>query len=339
MGLAPASRRSPEAAAPPGAGAPSADQRARRSLRVAVVAVVGAVGLLVVKLAVFFATDSAAVLTDALESLVNLAAALIALFSVWYASRPPDREHPYGHGKIEFIAVAMEGALVIAAGGLIAIEAVGRLMAGTTPRRLTVGAAALAVIAVALAGLALYIWRSGRALQSPTLIADGKHLLTDAGSTLGVGAALLLVWLTGWWWVDPAVALGLCVFIVVTGVNLIRRSLHGLLDRIDEADDAAIRGILDEEVSAGRIESYEKVRHRHQGAYHWVDMHLRFPPDMAVDEAHARASEIENRIESEMGEGNATAHIEPEKKPGSESASEPPEPSDRPDPPDRQPGA
>lgn len=290
-----------------------ASPEARHPVRVAVVVLVGVTAILGLKLGVFAITGSTAVLSDALESLVNITAAVLALFSVWYASRPADREHPYGHGKIEFVTAGVEGLLLLAAAAAIAVRAVGRLMHGGQIASIGTGMVALLGIAVLLGALAWYGLRQGRRLHSAALVADSRHLLVDVATTVGVAGALAVVKWTGWMWVDPAAAAALCVLVGWTAVGLLGRSLGGLLDRIDEADDAAIRSILDHEVAAGRIESYEKVRHRHQGAYHWVDMHLRFPPGMSVEQAHDRASRIEGKVERELGQANATAHIEPEK--------------------------
>ncbi|MHB1157351.1 MAG: cation diffusion facilitator family transporter [Phycisphaerales bacterium] len=282
-----------------------------KAVGVAKVTLIAGVVLLVVKLGVYGLTGSAAVLGDALESLVNIAAAIMAVFSTWYAARPPDEDHPYGHGKIEFVAASFEGTLIVVAGLAIGGEAVRRFVAGSEIQRIDAGLIALVVIAAMLIALAMYVYRSGKRCESDTLIAGGKHLATDAVTTLGVAAALVLVRWTGRQWIDSAAAMGLCVWVVWVGVGLIRKAINGLLDRIDETDDAAIKAILDDEVRTGRIMSYEKVRLRHQGAYHWVDMHLRFSPGMSVRDAHAAASEIEYRIEKKLGKANATAHIEP----------------------------
>jgi cation diffusion facilitator family transporter len=280
--------------------------------RLARTALLGSVAIMAAKLGAFHVTGSAAVLGDALESLVNIAAGALVVFSVWYATRPADREHPYGHGKIEFVTAGVEGVLIIVAGLAVVAESARRLFVGATVQSPGLGAALLVAIGIVLAALGWHIARRGQALDSVALAADGRHLLTDAVTTLAVAAALAVVKLTGWAWIDAAAACILCAWITWTGIVIIRRSLHGLLDRIDPEDDAIIRAILDEQVAAGRIASYEKVRHRHHGADHWVDMHLRFDPAMTVRRAHEIASAVEHRIEQELGRANATAHIEPE---------------------------
>lgn len=272
---------------------------------------IGTLAILTAKLVLWAVTDSSAVLADALESLANVAASLMALFAVWYASRPPDREHPYGHGNIEFIAATAEGLMVVAAGVLIAVQSVVRLIRGGEVTAIDAGVAGMAMIALMIVALGAYLTRRGKALHSEALLADGRHLMIDAVSTLAVMVALIVVRLTGWHWLDPVAAVVICIIALTIGMRLIWRGVHELLDRVDEDDLAEIEAILDQEIAAGRIVSYEKVRLRHHGPDHWVDMHLRFPPEATVAHAHAIASEIEGRIQQRFGPGNATAHIEP----------------------------
>ncbi len=286
-------------------------QRARTARRTAAGAMVFGALLMGAKLAVFAMTGSAAVLSDALESVVNLAAAGMAMFSTWYAARPPDHDHPYGHGNVEFIAVAIEGLMVATAGVTIAYEAIGRLRQPVELHRLDVGAVAMGATAVLLALLAGWMWRTGRRIESPTLIADGKHLMTDVLTTLGVVAGLVVIRWTGLVWLDAVIALAVAVVVFVMGGRLMYESWAGLTSRVDPADDRAIRRILDQEQTAGRILGYHKVRYRHVGTFHWVDMHLQLPGDLTVRESHQIASAIEHRIEQALGHANATAHVEP----------------------------
>lgn len=283
----------------------------RQAQRVAWISLVGAVVIMAMKFGVFYLTNSAAVLSDALESIVNIVAASMVILSTWYAARPPDREHPYGHGRIEFMAAAIEGAMILAAAIIIAYESIRRLVLGADLADLGVGAWLLAGIGVCVAGLAYYVLRMGRHLDSPTLIADGKHLLSDAITSAGVVAGLALVQLTDLLWLDPLIAIALAAFIFYTGVRLVLESWNRLMDRIDPGDDLAIRNVLEREVSAGRILSYHKLRHRQQGSVRWVDLHIQLPGDMSVREAHDVASSVEHRIEQQLGRANATAHIEP----------------------------
>ena len=284
---------------------------AARAQRIAWVALVVGVVIMALKFGVFFLTNSAAVLSDALESIVNLVTAGMAAVSTWYAAKPPDREHPYGHGKVEFVAVGFEGAMIIFAGAAIVFESVRRLIEGAHVQRLDLGAWALLAITIFMTAIGAYVFTAGRRLGSPTLIADGKHLLLDIFCTAGVIIGLMLVHTTGYLWLDPVIAIVVAVVVFVMGARLLRESWRGLLDEIDVGDDATIRAVLDEEKAAGHILGYHKVRHRHTGAFHWVDLHLQMDGEMPVRQAHEVATRIENRIEQRLGRADATAHIEP----------------------------
>ncbi len=284
--------------------------------RLALLAVAVGVGLLGLKFTAYAITGSAAIFSDALESIINVLASLVALYSLNYAARPADESHPYGHGKIEFISAGFEGGMITLAAAAIAFRTIDILLF----HEIRIEAVGLGLVLMVIAmcvngGVGLALVRTGRKLHSITLEADGRHLLTDAVTTVGVLLALGVVQLTGWVWTDPIAALLIAVYIALTGLSLLRRSYEGLMDKQDLADDRLIAGILDAHVGpAGReprICSYHKLRHRHSGRYHWVDFHLVVPPHISVDRGHAIASAIEYEIEQTIGEGNATAHIEP----------------------------
>lgn len=296
----------------------SHDAMARRAQRVAWIALVGGLAIMAAKLGVFWLTNSAAVLSDALESIVNVLAAAMAAISTWYAAQPPDRLHPYGHGKVEFFAVGFEGVLIVIAGMGIIAESIRRLIVGGELADLTAGIWGLTAINLVMVGLAAWVWRSGIRHDSATLVADGKHLATDVITTLAVVGGLIAVKVTGLQWLDAALAIAVALLIFVTGGRLMLESWRGLMDQIDLADDAMIRQILREEIAAGQIVSFHKLRHRHTGGHHWVDLHIQVPGQMTVREAHERASRIENRIEQSLGRADATAHIEPDRKRGPE---------------------
>ena len=295
-------------------GSPDSD----KVLRVAFYALIAGIVIMAMKFGVYLLTNSAAVFADALESTINVAAAAFAIFSVWLANRPADKNHPYGHGKIEFLAVGLEGWMILVAGVLIVYEAGKRLLPGAhdVPKQLYWGSWLLGAIGVLCAVLAAYVYFSGRRYNSPTLKADGKHLLTDVLSTIGGMLGLLLVNYTGLTWLDPIIALLFAGIVLYTSWRLLWQSIHGLMDQMDPTDDTAIRVLLDNEVHTGTISGYHKVRHRHSGAFHWVDLHLQVPGDMTVRESHNIATDIERKIESLLGEADATAHVEPDGPPG-----------------------
>jgi cation diffusion facilitator family transporter len=290
---------------------PTSIRFSRQVRRVAVVALIAGAAITGLKFVAYLTTDSVAVLSDALESIVNMAAAAFMVYALWFSNRPADRGHPYGHGKVEFFAVAFEGLFVLAAGVLIAVVAVSRLISGGQPRQLTTGMVMLGVIALLSAALGFYVLRAGRRYENQVLVADAHHLLTDVLTTAGVWLGLLLTHLSGEPWLDPVVAIVVAVFILRTSVRLLRQAVDGLMDRTDPSDEVLIRRILDEELASGAIRGYHKVRHRHTGEFHWVDLHLQVDADMTVAEGHDVASRIELRIEEALPPGNATAHIEP----------------------------
>lgn len=267
--------------------------------------------LCAIKFVVFWRTDSAAVLSDALESVINVVAAGAMLWTLWLSSRPADENHPYGHGKAEFMAAAFEGALIGFAGLLIATEAVRRFIDPPALARLGEGAALLALTGVVNGVLAIALLRAGRRLRSPALKADGHHLMTDLVTTIAVVGGLLLVWATGVHWLDPALALIFAVIIVGSGWRLISASVGGLMDAADPDDEREVLAILDDEIARAAIAGHHKVRVRRNGPFRWVDMHLQVDPTLTVAESHAIASRIEGRIERAFGRANATAHVEP----------------------------
>lgn len=284
-----------------------------RVRKVAVHALFAGVVIMVLKFCVFWVTDSAAVLADAMESIINLVAAAMMIYTLWLSARPADRDHPYGHGKVEFMAVGLEGWMILIAGLLIGFEGVRRLFypPDLQMSRLHLGTWLLAGVAILVVTLGVYVWRMGKKYDSQVLIADGKHLLTDALSTVGGLAGLILVQVTGKVWLDPVVAIVLAAVILITSWRLLWQGIHGLMDRTDPHDDETIRRILDEAVASKLIQGYHKVRHRHSGSFHWVDMHLQLDGDMTVRESHEIASLIEGRIETQLGQANASAHVEP----------------------------
>lgn len=280
--------------------------------RVGLRALIGGVALMALKLVVFAFTGSAAVLSDALESVVNIGAASAALYTLWLSSQPPDKRHPYGHGKAEFLAVALEGSLVTLAGALIVYESLKRLFGEHEVTGLNAGIWGVAIIGVCQLALGAHVLRAGRSMENPVLIADGKHLLTDVVTTGGALIGLVLVKLTGLHWLDPIVALLLAGAVVWTGWRLLMESIEGLMDAADPAAMALARGILEKAQDEGRIRGFHKLRLRRTGRFCWADVHLQLPGSMTVAESHDIASRIEHEIERALAPANASAHVEPE---------------------------
>jgi cation diffusion facilitator family transporter len=300
-----------------------ANQDHVRERRAIVLALALGIVLTVVKFIAWRMTGSSAVYSDAVESIVNIAASGFALWAIHQAHRPADRTHPYGHGRFEFLSASAEGALIAAAAVSIVWEAVHRMLAGDIHvERAGWGIAVVGATVAANAAMGTWLLVLGRRRKSSALESDGKHLLTDSVTSLGAIAALLLVHFTGQAWIDPVIALVMACVILVVGYRIVRHALGNLLDEQDAGDYETVRKILDEHVAApGRtprapaILGWHKLRTRHVGRHHWVDFHVQVPGTMDVRSAHELATAIELEIEAALGcgedGGNATAHVEP----------------------------
>ena len=273
------------------------------------------IGLLTIKFIAYFLTGSAAIFSDALESIVNVAASAVAAYALVVAHSPADKEHPYGHGKIEFLSAHFEGGMIVLAAIAIAIKAIESLFHPQPVEQLGLGIILIAAAMAINGGVGFTLIRVGKRQGSITLEADGHHLMSDAVTSAAALLALAVVKIFKWPLADPIAALLIAAYIGWMGTLLLRRSSAGLMDRQDVEDEKLLRGILDAHIGPGgkepKICSYHKLRHRHSGRYHWVDFHIMVPGRLDIDRGHAIASAIEYEIERALGEGNATAHIEP----------------------------
>jgi cation diffusion facilitator family transporter len=290
-------------------------------LRFIMLSVAAAIATVVLKFAAYRATGSVGLLSDAVESTVNVAAALTALYALWYAAHPADRSHPYGHEKIEFFSSGVEGGLILVAAVSIAWTAVLRLQNPAPLQSLDAGVA-LALLAAAINfGVARALLREGRRADSIILEADGHHLMSDVWTSLGVVAGLLLAWWTQVPWVDPLLALAVAVNIVRIGYDLMRRSFDGLMDRaLDDAEVAKIRTAIEramEEIEGDgdRHLTYHALRTRRAGSRRFVDYHLLVPGDCPVRRAHDCEMIIGRAIENAIPGVEVTSHIEPLEEP------------------------
>lgn len=267
--------------------------------------------MLVMKVYAYLITGSAAIFSDAAESVVHNVAVAFALFSLWYAGRPADRSHPYGHEKINYFSAGFEGSLIVLAAVYIIYEAVHKWRAGLVLEHLTAGiwfTVAAAVINGALG--AFLVWR-GRASGSLIIESNGQHVLTDSWTSLGVVVGLLLARVTGWLPFDPLCAIAVAANIVWSGVRLMHRSVGGLLDAADPAVEAAVREVLEEEARQYGVQFHE-LKHRRAGRTVWIELHLLFPDETALWLAHAQATEIEDAITRRLGaDVRVTTHLEP----------------------------
>jgi cation diffusion facilitator family transporter len=280
-------------------------------LRASVLSLVVALGLLAAKSEAYRRTGSAAVLSDALESIVNVVAAAFGIGSIVFAGRPADRNHPYGHGKIEYFSAAFEGGLIAFAAIVILYEAARAFVLGPELRALDVGLAIVLAAAVVNALLGLFLVRTGRRHDSLTLVADGKHVLSDWWTSAGILVGLFLVRLTGLEWLDPLVACLVALHLFWTGAHLVREAARGLLDEEDPELLRRLVAALGPRIGAGVIHLHH-LRARRAGRFHHVDAHLVVPEFWPVERAHAVSDELAARVIRELGvEGELVFHTDP----------------------------
>jgi cation diffusion facilitator family transporter len=257
-------------------------------------------------------TGSAAILSDAAESVVHVAAVAFAAWGLRLSQQPPDREHLYGHEKVSYFSAGFEGAMIVIAAVYIIHESIKKIIVGPEIENLSAGAAFIAVATAANAALAWHLIRTGRATGTFILVANGKHVLTDAITSLGVIVGLILVGITGWTLLDPLIAIAVAIHILASGYGLVRESVHGLMDRSDPDVERRIRGVLDA-WQAGTGYRYHGLRHRSGGRAVWVDVHLLLPGRVDVESAHAVTTELERRVQESLSGRRVeiTSHLEP----------------------------
>ena len=276
--------------------------------------IAAAVVTISLKLAAFALTGSVGLFSDAAESVINLVAAVAALIALTVAARPPDEEHPYGHTKAEYFSSGLESALIMLAAGGIAWAAGGRLF---NPQPLdNIGAgAALAVVATAInGGVALVLLRAGARLRSIALRADAHHLLTDVWTSVGVVVGVVLVQFTGWWLLDPVIALLVAVNIIWTGVRLLRETAQGLLDTaLPPADQATLQAVLARYQEQGI--TFHAIRTRIAGPRRFVSLHVIVPGAWTVQAGHDLCEQIEAAIRAALPQSTVFTHLEPREDP------------------------
>lgn len=285
-------------------------------VRAIVVSLVAGTAILALKALAWRLTESTALQSDALESVVNVVAAAFGLGAIIFAGQPADRDHPYGHGKMEFFAAAFEGGLISLASVLIVVSSVRALVQGDRPHDLGLGLA-VNVGAGALNGLlGWYLLRRGRALGSKALEADGHHVLSDFVTTGGILAGLLVVAATGLWWLDPLIALVVGAWLGRTGFKLVRESAAALLDEEDGETIARLVTALDALIRQGvkghGVITVHGLRAMRAGRVTHVDVHMVVPEYRPVSEAHDGAERFEKALIAAADlEGEVHAHLDP----------------------------
>ena len=282
--------------------------------RYAWLSIAAALATILLKTIAWRLTGSVGLLSDALESVVNLAGAVMALAMLFVAARPADSDHSHGHGKAEYFASGFEGLLILVAAVTIGVTGVERLLRPQPIEAVGVGLVVSLVASLINFATARVLLVVGRKYSSITLEADARHLLTDVWTSAGVVLAVFLVWLTGWLWLDPVIALLVAANIVWTGYQLLRRSAAGLMDAsLDRAELDAIEGVL-AGYRAEQIE-FHALRTRRAGARAFVSLHVLVPGTWSVQQGHDWLERIEADIRRVVPDAHVTTHLEPKEDP------------------------
>ncbi len=281
-----------------------------------ILSVVAAIVTMGAKFIGYFLTGSVGLFSDAAESVVNLVAALVGLWALWLAERPADEDHTYGHTKSEYFSSGVEGALILVAALIIAVEAIPRLLHPQPIEQAGVGLAFSVSGAIINGCLAWFMLRAGKQQRSITLQADAHHLFADVYTTAGVLVGVLLVAVTGWNILDPVVALLVAINVVWTGIKLIRETGLGLLDTaLPEEDQVQIRKVLDSYRKQGI--DFHAIRSRVAGSRRFVSFHVLVPGAWTVRQGHALCEEIELALLHALPESNILTHLEAKEDPAS----------------------
>jgi len=257
--------------------------------------------LLAIKFLAYYLTHSVAILTDALESIVNVVAGFIGLYSLYIAAMPRDINHPYGHGKAEFLSAAVEGTLILSAGAIVIYKAIGHLIYPIPITRIDKGMVLVGITALVNFGIGIIGVKRGKKNASVALVASGRHLLSDAYSTAGIIAGLFLILLTNISWIDSGIAILFGIIIIYTGYKILRRSIAGIMD---EADVELLTKMV-HVLNVNRRENWvdlHNLRVIKYGSILHVDCHLTVPWYINVQEAHSEIEALATLIRKEFGE-------------------------------------
>ena len=263
------------------------------------------------KLAGYILTDSTAAMSDAAESVVHLLAVGFAYYGLRLSNKPADEQHLYGHERVEFLSVGVEGSVILVAGITIIYQSVYNLINGYELANLGYGMWLMGGAAVINLALGLYILRVGRAENNAIVISNGRHTLTDVWTSAGVVVTLLVVNLTGLEYLDAVVGVLFAGYIMYEGGKLVNYAVHGLMDRRDPKIDIRLRDALED--LPDDVEAYHHLRHRTVGTTTWIEFHATFDKNLTLDEAHDSATVLERRIIDALPtDAIVTIHLEPE---------------------------
>lgn len=263
------------------------------------------------KYSAYLQTKSVAILSDATESIVNVIAAFIALLVMKHVAEPADKEHPYGHGKLEYFSAAFEGGLIAFASIAIIYASSKALFATPELKQIDMGVGIISIASVLNVFLAIYLKKIGREHKSEALLASGTHVLTDVWTSVGILAALVLVHFTNWWWLDPLVAILVGMQLARTGYQIVRKSMGGLLDEVEPQALHELTQTLNKNRRPGFIDIHQ-LRIIRSGRFHHIDAHLVVPEFWDVSHTHEQAQVFEDQvIQSYPYDGEMAFHLDP----------------------------
>jgi cation diffusion facilitator family transporter len=268
--------------------------------------------LIVLKVVAGAVTGSIAILTEAVHSSIDLVASVVAYVSVRKADEPADADHMYGHAKVENLAAAIEGMLILVGAGVIGFEAVRRLAAGSEVHSLGFGIAAIAVSLVVNVVVSGFLYRQARTHQSPALEGDAAHLRADALTSVAVLVGLVLVQVTGAQELDAVVALIVAVAIVWAGIRILTRSSRVLMDEALPSDELDVVRSVIASYPGGEVLGYHKLRARRAGSARYIDVHVQFAAGTTLERAHEIAHELQDSVRARIPGADLLVHLEPE---------------------------
>lgn len=267
--------------------------------------------MLIIKCYAYFLTGSSAILSDSTESVVHVFAVGFAVYSMWLSHKPADQDHTYGHDRITFFSAGFEGGLIIVAAFFILYQAIQKIIYGFELANLDAGMLFVSIATILNGGLGFYLVKQGKRYHSLVLEADGKHILTDCITSLGVLLALVLYRLTGWMYFDPLIAILIAINILWTGIKLLYNAFHGLMDRTDMALDQRIRLLINQATQRHQVR-YHNLRHRDAGNRLIIEVHFLFPNEFSIFKAHEIATFIEQEVENGFDKPTELiTHLEP----------------------------
>lgn len=279
-----------------------------KEFRIITISLVVSLLLTLAKFTAYFTTFSIAILSDALESIINVMAGIFACYSIYLASKPRDLNHPYGHGKVEFFSIGFEGGMILIAGCLILYKAIHSFMVPHPLQKLNGGILILAVTGIVNFILGFYLIRSGKKLPSITISGNGQHILTDAWSSLGLIAALALIRITGWHWLDPVASLILGTLIIIKGYKLMRHSISGLMDETDMQIIDRVVKVLSDHRHPAWIDVHN-MRVQQYGQNYHIDCHITMPYYYSLEQVHNEIKQIEAIFNAQLTQGHVECFV------------------------------